>query len=79
MLCGFLCASDGCLTRLLLSSASSSPQVYQEPEGPDIRVDSGVVEGSDISVHYDPMVAKLITSGPNRQAALERMHGALDR
>eukprot|EP00775_Hariotina_reticulata_P007145 gene7145-7360_t len=54
-------------------------KVYREPEGPDIRVDSGVVEGSDISVHYDPMVAKLITSGPNRQAALDRMEGALDR
>jgi propionyl-CoA carboxylase alpha chain len=39
---------------------------------------AGVVEGSDISMFYDPMICKLITSGPNRQAALKSMERALD-
>ena len=34
--------------------------LYREPQGPGIRVDSGVVEGGEIPVHYDPMIAKLI-------------------
>jgi propionyl-CoA carboxylase alpha chain len=54
-------------------------QVYREPEGPGIRVDSGVVEGSEISIYYDPMVAKLVTSGDTRSQALQRMGSALDR
>jgi acetyl/propionyl-CoA carboxylase alpha subunit len=53
--------------------------VYREPEGPGIRVDTGVTEGSDISVFYDPMVAKLITTGHNRDTALNTMGSALDR
>jgi propionyl-CoA carboxylase alpha chain len=53
--------------------------VYREPEGPGIRVDSGVVEGSEISIYYDPMVAKVITSGATRSQALQRMESALDR
>lgn len=44
---------------------------------PDIRVDSGVVSGSQVSPYYDPMVAKLVAHGTNRSAALERMHQAL--
>lgn len=53
--------------------------MYREPEGPGIRVDSGVLEGSEISVYYDPMVAKLVTSGIDRRQALHRMEDALDR
>jgi propionyl-CoA carboxylase alpha chain len=53
--------------------------VYREPEGPGIRIDSGVVEGSEISIYYDPMVAKVITSGATRNQALQRMESALDR
>ena len=43
------------------------------------RVDSGVAEGGEISVHYDPMIAKLITFGPDRAAAIAAQADALDR
>jgi len=48
------------------------------PEGPGIRVDSGVECGSDVSVYYDPMLAKLIVWGENRDAAIARFSLALD-
>lgn len=51
----------------------------REPQGPGIRIDSGVTEGSEISIYYDPMVAKVITSGATRKQALDRMENALDR
>jgi len=47
-------------------------------EWPDVRVDTGVVEGSEISVYYDPMICKLITYGEDRQTALDLMAKALD-
>ena len=40
--------------------------LYREPRGPGIRVDSGVGEGGDVSVHYDPLLAKLIVHAPRR-------------
>ena len=52
--------------------------VCDEPEGPGIRVDSGVGPGSEVSVHYDPMLSKLITWGSDRTEAAERMKAALD-
>jgi acetyl-CoA carboxylase biotin carboxylase subunit len=52
---------------------------YREPRGPGIRADSGVVEGGEISVHYDPMIAKLIASGETREAARRRALDALRR
>lgn len=42
-----------------------------------MRVDSGIVEGDEISTYYDPMIAKLIVWGKNREAALTQMHHAL--
>ncbi|SDY57748.1 acetyl/propionyl/methylcrotonyl-CoA carboxylase subunit alpha [Acinetobacter kyonggiensis] len=42
-----------------------------------VRVDSGIVEGDEISTYYDPMIAKLIVWGENREAALVQMHHAL--
>jgi acetyl-CoA carboxylase biotin carboxylase subunit len=51
---------------------------YREPQGPGVRVDAGVREGQDISVHYDPMIAKVITSGETREAAFARAIGALE-
>ncbi|XP_062480670.1 propionyl-CoA carboxylase alpha chain, mitochondrial isoform X2 [Pezoporus occidentalis] len=52
---------------------------YQEPlQVPSVRVDSGVQQGSDISIFYDPMISKLITYGSNRAEALKRMEEALD-
>jgi len=47
------------------------------PEGPWVRVDSGVESGSEIGVFYDPLVAKLIVWGIDRDAAIRRMHRAL--
>ena len=44
-----------------------------------VRVDDGIVEGGEISVNYDPMVAKLITRAPTREAARLVMLEALDR
>jgi len=52
---GFL-PSTGTLTR------------YAPPSGPGIRVDDGVAEGGEVSMHYDPMLAKLCTHGPTREA-----------
>jgi len=53
--------------------------LYREPMMPGIRVDSGVVEGAEISVHYDPLVAKLIASADTREAARRRAILALRR
>ncbi|GMF54249.1 unnamed protein product [Phytophthora fragariaefolia] len=52
---------------------------YEEPtQLPGVRVDSGVSEGSDISMFYDPMISKLITHGKDRSECLDRMKTALD-
>ena len=58
--------SPGTITRLTL------------PSGAGIRVESGVVEGSVVSVHYDPLLFKLIAHGSDRGQALERLTRALD-
>ncbi len=47
------------------------------PEGPDLRIDAGYRAGDEVTPHYDPMVAKLIASGPTRDAALDRAGAAL--
>ncbi|KAJ2439664.1 hypothetical protein GGF42_007882, partial [Coemansia sp. RSA 2424] len=53
---------------------------YKEPlASPSVRCDSGVAEGSEISVHYDPMISKLSAHGPTRAAAIAALSGALDR
>ena len=51
--------------------------VYREPQGPGIRVDSGVREGGTISVDYDPLLAKLTVAAETRGAAIERAIAAL--
>jgi propionyl-CoA carboxylase alpha chain len=51
---------------------------YRPPAGPGIRVDTGVDEGAEISMFYDPMIAKLVSFGASRAEAIERMAGALD-
>lgn len=52
---------------------------YIEPRGEGVRVDAGVVEGSSVPMHYDPMISKLVTHGTDRNQALQRMCSALDR
>jgi propionyl-CoA carboxylase alpha chain len=52
---------------------------YREPPASaQVRVDSGVVEGSEISMYYDPMIAKLCTHAPDRNTAIDVMQAALD-
>ncbi|HEX3269518.1 MAG TPA: acetyl-CoA carboxylase biotin carboxylase subunit [Ktedonobacterales bacterium] len=51
--------------------------VFSPPEGPGVRVDAGVAAGDDVTMHYDPMLAKLIVSGEDRVAAIDRMGRAL--
>ena len=51
---------------------------YQEPQGEGVRVDSGIAEGGEISMFYDPMIAKLITHGDTREQAIDRLAAALD-
>jgi len=50
---------------------------YREPGGPWVRVDSGVYGGANVSLFYDPMVAKLIVWGVDRNQAIQRTQRAL--
>jgi len=53
---------------------------YAPPaESDTVRVDTGIFEGSDISMYYDPMIAKLVTHGASRDEAIASMRQALDR
>jgi len=51
---------------------------YREPQGEGVRVDSGVYEGAEIGIHYDPMIAKTVGCGTDREAARARLIVALD-
>ncbi|HVB90091.1 MAG TPA: biotin/lipoyl-containing protein, partial [Beijerinckiaceae bacterium] len=64
--------------------SSGRLSLYRPPpeghhEGVTVRNDSGVIEGSEISVHYDPLIAKLVTHGGDRALAIEAQAQALDR
>jgi len=48
------------------------------PSGPGIRWDAGIVQGSEVGLFYDPLVAKLIAHAESREAAIARMSRALD-
>lgn len=51
---------------------------YTEPIGPGVRVDSGVQLGSEITINYDPIMAKLIVHAPSRELAINKMVAALN-
>lgn len=50
---------------------------YKVPQGEGIRVDDGYEEGMDIPIHYDPMLAKLVTYGKDRHEAIQLMQNAI--
>jgi 3-methylcrotonyl-CoA carboxylase alpha subunit len=52
---------------------------WEPPAGAGVRLDSGVAAGAEISVHYDPMLAKLVVHAGDREAAIARMQAALRR
>jgi 3-methylcrotonyl-CoA carboxylase alpha subunit len=52
--------------------------VFVAPRAPGVRVDAGIASGDEVSVHYDPMLAKLIVAAPDRPAAVARIQWALE-
>jgi acetyl/propionyl-CoA carboxylase alpha subunit len=50
---------------------------YIEPQRPGVRVDAGIVEGGEVSIHYDPMIAKVIATAETRELAIARLSAAL--
>ncbi|AUH42886.1 acetyl/propionyl/methylcrotonyl-CoA carboxylase subunit alpha [Streptomyces sp. CMB-StM0423] len=52
-------------------------RLLREPSGPGVRVDSGLLEGTEVGTAYDPMLAKVVAWGPDRDAALRRLRAAL--
>lgn len=53
-------------------------ETYVRPQGLGVRVDDGFEQGMDIPIYYDPMIAKLVTFGKDRQEAIEKMQRAID-
>jgi len=52
-------------------------QALRFPQGPGVRIDSHLYPGQEISLHYDPMIGKVVVHGRDRVAAIERMRRAL--
>jgi 3-methylcrotonyl-CoA carboxylase alpha subunit len=53
--------------------------LFAAPDGPGVRFDGGIAAGSEVTVHYDPLLAKIITWGATRGESIERMADALRR
>ncbi|MEM6624357.1 MAG: acetyl/propionyl/methylcrotonyl-CoA carboxylase subunit alpha [Pseudomonadota bacterium] len=70
--------SIGRLTRYRPPAETEGYQPGVTPNAPVVRNDTGVFEGGEISMYYDPMIAKLCTWGPDRAAAIEGQRVALD-
>lgn len=51
--------------------------LYREPRIPGVRIDSGVIEGGEVSVYYDPLIAKVIATAETRELAIARLSSAL--
>jgi acetyl/propionyl-CoA carboxylase alpha subunit len=58
--------------------STGSIEIFEAPMGPGVRLDTGVAQGSKVTHHFDPMLAKLIVWSPGREASIERMKRALD-
>ncbi len=56
-----------------------APPAEGARDGITVRNDTGVFEGGEVSMFYDPMIAKLVTHGPSRETAIDAMSDALDR
>ncbi len=52
---------------------------FSAPHAPGVRIDAGIASGDDVTVHYDPMLAKLIVYGEDRTSAVRRLAWLLDR
>lgn len=51
--------------------------LFVPPQGPGVRVDAGLTSGDEVTVHYDPLLAKIIVAGADRQQAVARLRRAL--
>ena len=58
--------------------ATGTIEVFDPPSGPGVRLDTGVAQGSAVSHHFDPLLAKLVVWAPSREASIDRMKRALD-
>jgi 3-methylcrotonyl-CoA carboxylase alpha subunit len=65
--------------RGFLPSVGTVQRFSHPPQGPQWRVDAGIEDGDEVSVHYDPMIAKVIASGADREQALAQLARSLDR
>jgi propionyl-CoA carboxylase alpha chain len=65
--------------RRFLPSTGRLVRYLPPPVGDGVRVDTGVYEGGEVSMYYDPMIAKLVAHGATRDEALARLRAALDR
>jgi 3-methylcrotonyl-CoA carboxylase alpha subunit len=64
--------------RGFLPSTGRLARLRFPPAAPDVRIDAGVEEGDEVTVHYDPMIAKLIVWAPDRITAIEKLRRALE-
>ncbi|GBM48944.1 Methylcrotonoyl-CoA carboxylase subunit alpha, mitochondrial [Araneus ventricosus] len=60
-----------------MPGAGHLSRLFTPQASEDVRIETGVREGDDVSVHYDPMIAKLVVWGPDRRSALMKLHSAL--
>jgi len=63
----------------LYAEGAGTMHVWQTPPpGPGVRIEDGIAQGSDIGIHYDPMIAKIIAHGPDRSSALRKLVHAIE-
>ena len=73
--------SAGCTPKIRRTTSFPRPGGFnylQLPFGPGIRDDSGIELGSEVSIHYDPLISKLAAWGRTREESIDRLRRALD-